>query len=252
MILIDHRRGSKELIPYLKPFGPDVEESVMEFGDIKWVGEGPDGPVMVGVERKRINDLVQSMRDRRLAGHQLPGLLRDYQYCYLLIEGHWKPGRQGELLTSNNGWKWWPAKGQVMYREVAGFLSSLSLRAANECGRVLVEKTVDIEESATLLFNLYQMWQKPWAKHTAHKQIYAPVPERKGKVEWGTISPQLKLARAVAAQLPGLDQKAFKVADHFGTAGRIMRATERQWVDAKVGVGKDGARKILDWLWGSE
>src|SRR5271169_4444109 len=127
MILLDDRVGSHELLPYFSPYGVQVESTRLDYGDACWVGKGPDGDCMVGVERKTIGDFISSMRGKRLAGHQLPGLMSSYEFTYLIVEGIYRPGETGELEQrqghgkGKSGWGW---KGMgVRYREVDNHLS---------------------------------------------------------------------------------------------------------------------------------
>ena len=59
----------------------------MDYGDAMVTGNGPCGQVDIGIERKRIGDLVNSITTGRLSGHQLPGLLAQYYKVYIIVEG---------------------------------------------------------------------------------------------------------------------------------------------------------------------
>ena len=96
MILIDDRMGSKELLPLFRPYDVTVELSHLEYADIAFFGNGPTGPELVGIERKTLHDLVNSMRSRRLSGYQLPGLMAAYAWVYIVVEGVWRAGDGGE------------------------------------------------------------------------------------------------------------------------------------------------------------
>jgi ERCC4-type nuclease len=90
VITIDRRTGSGELLP-LFPKGV-AELGCLEYGDFAWIGKGPEGlPLAIGVERKQIHDLVNSMASGRLQAHQLPGMINTYKISYLVIEGIWRP-----------------------------------------------------------------------------------------------------------------------------------------------------------------
>src|SRR5262245_5878451 len=105
MIRVDSRSGSGELSPYFEPYGLVVEKTHLDYGDFDFEGSGPKGKCGVVFERKRIEDLVDSMQTGRLSGHQLPGICENYDYGYLIIEGIWRPGREGFLEIGNrNGW----------------------------------------------------------------------------------------------------------------------------------------------------
>jgi len=101
---LDYRTGSGELEKLFLPYGIKVNRTKLEFGDLAFEGRGPHGACSIVIERKRITDLIQSMESRRLSGHQLPGMAERYDYCYLIVEGIWRPGQNGELEIRNGSW----------------------------------------------------------------------------------------------------------------------------------------------------
>ena len=82
MILVDDRIGAVEIAPLLG--SPNVT-CRLEFADFAWSGNGPDGQVDIGVERKSLLDLLASMTTGRLSGHQMVGLTAQYDWVYLLV-----------------------------------------------------------------------------------------------------------------------------------------------------------------------
>ncbi len=251
MIVLDDRKGSGELLRFFRPFDVMVAASRLEYGDACWPGNGPTGDCLIGLERKRITDLVQSMRDRRLSGHQLPGLVETYEFVYLVVEGYFRPGDHGEL-EERRGKNDWRSLG-VMYREVDNHLSTLELK----CG-VIVRRTSTPQETVTLIVNLYKWWNdKTWDKHRSHRQVYAPTPEAlvtSRKVRF--VSPETMIRRKygdsavlvwkMAAQIPGLDAKAEKAAAYFRTVRRMANARVEDWI--KAGFGKVLAGKCVEAL----
>ncbi|HEX6825448.1 MAG TPA: ERCC4 domain-containing protein [Nitrospiraceae bacterium] len=236
MIYIDSRIGSKELEPLFRPFGVSVQLAELEFADLCWVGNGPDGECMVGVERKRINDLIQSIRSKRLSGHQLPGMMQSYQYVYLQVEGFYRPGRKGALEVMK-GKDWWPSDARVMYREIDNYLNTLEAK----CG-VIVHRAGTIEEGIHQIVDLYKWWtEKTWAEHKSDNQLYAPTPQGR-KVGWHYEPPTW--LEKIAAQLPGVDRKAKAVAKHFGSVEMMVDAGIGDWMMID-GIGKIGAVKIM-------
>lgn len=245
MIYIDDRIGSRELTPYFSPYGVDVESTRLDAGDFCFYGHGEQEECLVGVERKRLSDLIQSMRDRRLSGAQLPKLLAQYGYVYLIVEGVWRPGRTGILeVLKGKGWAAY-GSGQgrkpIMYAEVDNYLNSLGLRAG-----VRVKRSNGEQETAAQVVNLYKHFQKEWGKHTAHSQVYAPVPEPKKagwRVEvWTQEEEQL---RAFAAQIPGIDRKCDAIARKFGRTSNFLAAREKALMEVE-GIGKELARRIRE------
>lgn len=245
-IYVDTRVGSKEIIPYFRPYGDiDVEPTTLEAADFCFCGYGPDGDVLVGIERKRLSDLIQSMRDRRLSGAQLPKLFDNYQYVYLIVEGMWRAGKSGILEHFHGkGWEVYGGSGgrkPIMYAEVDNYLNSLSLRTG-----IHVKRSGTEGETAAQIVNLYKHFQKEWDKHTAHNQVYAPVPEPK-KVGWlrEQWTADQELVRAFAAQIPGIDRKCDAVARRFKTVGEMVMARQAHWMEVD-GIGKVLAERIRE------
>lgn len=255
MIVLDPRVGSIELLNEFKPYDVEVKVKQVDFGDAWWWGEGADGPVKVGVERKVIPDLVSSMRSNRLSGFQLRGLLKTYAWVYLLVEGVYRCG-PGDVIEIYGGKKksmgrggsiWTPLRingRPILYREVDHYLASLE----HKCG-VTVAFTANKEQTAAWMVSRYGWWQKEWAKHDAHEAIYAPyehiVPARQGSLQFKPIGP----VEMVAAQLPGISKKAYEFRKHFSTVEELVKASVGA-LEKVDGVGKKGAQSIHDWLRG--
>jgi ERCC4-type nuclease len=252
MILLDSRIGSHELLRFFTPFDITVESTQLNSGDACWAGSGPNGDCMIGIERKRITDLVQSMREKRLAGLQLPRMMKDYDFIYLVVEGYFRPGDRGELeqLVKRGSRSEWRSLG-MSYREMDNHLSTLELK----CG-VVVRRTSSPQETVNLIVNLYKWWEKGWDKHKSHHVIYNPLPQslvhsRKASYR----SPEEEVRRKygelavvvwrMASQLDGLDTKAELVAAHFRRPRRMYRATVDDWTEIK-GIGKKLAVKYAE------
>ena len=180
-LLIDDRTGSAELLPMLPPA---VREKAtvcrLDYGDAAWMGNGPDGPVAIGVERKAIRDLVNSITTGRLSGHQLVGMQEAYGHSYLVVEGMWRTNPEDGVLevwgrppvVTGMGAKlrvkpgWVPLElgsRRFMGKMVDGFLNTLAIMAG-----VKVWRTSNLRETALWVANVFNWWQKPWDKHRGH------------------------------------------------------------------------------------
>ena len=232
----------------------------LDYGDLCFEGYGETGTCVVGCERKKLPDLVGSMQSKRLSGHQLRGLWDAYDYVFLFCEGIWKEGPGGEILQQGgaNGWRplYAPhSRMAVSFAQLNAYLDSLSLRSRHpHTGEPLrVKRTQGVGDTAAQYLSLYKGFQKPWADHHAHDQIYTPEPmvggqSRRGRV--GTIAAPVErvtTAWRCAAQLPGLDRKAFDVSKHFGTVREMATASEVEWCKI-AGIGKKMAGKIVESL----
>lgn len=249
-ISLDYRTGSKELAPLFTPFGIQVNICKLEFGDLAFEGNGPTGRCAVVIERKRIDDLIASMQSKRLSGHQLPGMADAYDYCYLIVEGLWRPGPEGEMQIGRGGLenqgsfggRWASAHGRALkYRSIDNYLATLELQAG-----VIYRRTLTPAETVVTVVDLYRWWtEKLWAEHSSHLGVYAPAVVKAGKTRLNLARRHVSLAEKWAMQLDGIDSKAQAVASHFGSARAMALGVESDWVALK-GIGKPTARQIVE------
>lgn len=248
MISIDYRTGSKELAPLFTAHDIPVELRTLAFGDLSWEGNGPTGKCSVVVERKTIGDLVQSMQSKRLSGHQLPGMADAYDYCYLIVEGVWRPGGDGELQVGqgnfgHTGWggRWSGGFGRRLpYMAIDNYLSTLELQAG-----VIVRRALDMRETVFVIADLYRWWTgKFWAEHSSHLGVYAPAVAKQGRTRLNLVTREVPVAEKWAMQLTGIETKARAVAEHFGSARALANATPAQWMEIK-GIGKGIASQAV-------
>jgi ERCC4-type nuclease len=224
----------------------DAEVAGQIDADFQWTGNGPDGEVLVGIERKAVPDLLQSMRDRRLAGVQIGRMLQTYDICSLVVEGIWRRQRDTGLVEMPNGIGWHAARGRFHYREVCGFLASL-----HNLGAVHVWRTNDEEETCAWLASEYLWWQKPWTEHRSHMSVYAPPPERKSN---GTrarmFRPETTLLERWLACLPHVDSRAIELAECFSSARDMADADVDRWMTVGHRIGKKTAQQIVEAIGG--
>jgi len=250
-ILLDDREdpGMSER---LSAFGLPLSIVRLDFGDLAI--QASNG-WLIGYERKHLTDLIACMKDRRLAGHQLKGMYNLYDRVELILEGIFKPGDNGEILVPKGGGQGWQTLyhngSGISYRQVDSFLQS-----QYECGGVPVWRTGWLNETAHLYASRYYWWQKDYDLHKSHDVLFTnwPAAQRRGAVTIHQGEPNP--VTLVAAQIPGLDAKAWDVGKHFHSPEEMVLADEHewrqvQWVDRKGEVNhisKQTARKIIAWL----
>ena len=239
MILIDDRVGSKELLPYFPKGLAELDR--LEFADLSWLGNGPDGIASIGVERKRLRDLLNSMQSGRLAGHQLLGLLNSYDIVYLIVEGIWRSGPATGLLEELRGNMWKPValgRRQFMRKEVDGFLNTLEV-----CGQVVVRTTSTERETGVLVTNTYHWWQKEWEDHKSHLAMH----KRRFRETGVRLEPPSVLRR-VAAELTGIGWGRSELVEaRFDSIREMVNASEEDWLSIK-GIGKKIAGSVQEEL----
>lgn len=241
MILVDRREkdtktktvGTFELRNLIRQSGVQCEETSLKYGDAAFEGCGPNGPIMIGFERKTLHNMLHCIDDSQYSGFQRIGMNRMYAKSYLIIEGYWRSDEQGFLMEGFNGGTSWARckyrSSNVMFSKLYRYLISVSLTGVN------ITYSQNIRQTAIQIAEHYQYFQKRWDKHTSMLEIQKMViPSLVGK-------PSLALRWANA--LDGLGNKLADLAvKHFRT-GRIMaQADEHEWLQ----VPGIGAKKAID------
>ena len=261
-ILLDDRED-RFLSDRLEDFGLPVSVVRLDYGDL--VIAASNGWT-IGYERKRITDLIASMQDRRLSGFQLKGMFSVYDRVELIVEGLWRPGANGEIEVPNGrsgGWQpLYYRNSGISYRQVDSYLYS-----QYECGGVAVWRSSSTLETAHLYASRYYWWQKDYELHKSHDTIFSnnPSAQKRGSVTMHQGDPNPVCI--LAAQIPTIDAVAWDVGKHKSFFNQItgkpspyemVTADEEEWrrvtwTDRKGNVkriGKDRAKKIVDWLRG--
>lgn len=240
MILVDDRIGSKELLPIIQRIGVPCELSRLSYGDAAFEGNGPKGPITVGVERKTLNDMLACIEDARYAAHQRPGMLALYSKSYLCIEGLWAPGDgngfDGQLMQGfRNGASWGPLKvrsGRTpLYSKLYRYLMSVALSG------VIITPSMHIFHTAYNICEMYQYFQKRWNQHTSLIEVQKlAIPDMTGKPS---------LVRRWASDLTDIGVVHSQDAERLFRAPLILaNAPESAWLDIK-GIGVPTARRIV-------
>ena len=238
-ILIDPRAGSKALAEHI-PAPLCLLSPVNLDADFEFAASGPDGIMPVGGEYKTMSDFLTSVTDGRLCGTQLPRMLRTYSRVYLLIEGETRTSDTGILETrqwdrEGKKYVWKAARGRKgegwTAQEFYGRIASIE-----EFGGVRVCRTgtsyppKDIVQSARWIVALYHYWQKEYTEHSSYRAWDRSSEARSKPMNLLTTTSDLPLVQRWAEKLPGIgEDKSKYVAQHFRSAGRMARATDREW-----------------------
>lgn len=257
MIFVDSRTGSSGLAPLLRGRGLPVTLTTMPFGDVSFIGSGPEGvPVTIGIEVKTIHDVLQCVTDGRFAGHQLPGLVQKYEQPWLLIEGLWRPNAQTGVLEirSQKGkgkGRWYPAEvgsRGFMYRDLLTWLFTMTTKAG-----VSVARVSDWGEATIWLSTLYTWWtSKTYDGHKSHLAL-----NEAGRNQfWDRSAPANRglhdralfirptLSRLVAKELPGVGfEKSALLAQRFHSVHDLVVATQAELEEV---VGKAVGAKVYE------
>ncbi len=247
-IALDYRTGSKELAPLFLGYGIQPKISKLEAGDAVFEGNGPKGKCAIVIERKTVDEMLDIMRTKRLVGLQLPGMSDLHDYGYLIVEGVWRPGPNGEMQIGKGtmdsevsfGGRWLPAHSKLLYRAVDNHLATLELHAG-----IIYRRTMSPEETVAMIVDLYHWWNdKLWDEHSSHLGVYAPAEVKPGKGRLNLAHREASWLEKMAMQLPGLDAKAQVVAEHFKSPRVMANANLDDWVAIK-GIGKPTAKRLV-------
>lgn len=235
--MVDPRAGSKELIAPLRAAGLSVEETTLQFGDLAWVGRGENGhPIACGLEHKKLPDLINSMTTERLAGHQLTGMLRTYDRCYLIIEGEWDVDDSGRVVVPSKFKRLvTPLKGAPCASVLESRVWTLEHR-----GGLRVRWTRNQKETIRHVSTLYRCWSdRDLDEHRSHLAIHAPDLDR------GLQAP-LSLKRRIAAVLPHIGYTLSAAVDkYFPSVWRMVNAPASEWMEIE-GIGRKTAADIVN------
>lgn len=235
-VMIDYRAGSKELVRF-KPLDTIGEICTLDSADAAFAGNGPDGPVLVGVEVKSLPEMISSADRGRLQAKQIPDMLAEYDVSWLLYYGIYRPSVREGRLQIRRGKSWRSFKlGErwVPYGYVESLL--LTLTAAG----MRIKRVDTMKEAAMWIGVLYRWWSKEWHQHKGMKTF-----DRSRAVSlMPGMSEDVCLRAKVAAQLPGVGYtRAVAVAKHFGSIQQMINAGPDEW--AKVdGIGKVIAKTV--------
>lgn len=233
MIHVDYREGSKRFLDPLRKEGIPCKEVTLEFGDFAFIGRGVKGAeVSIGVEHKKLGDFVDSLKGR-LPGHQLPGLVTDYERPYLILEGEWHTAPDGAVCAF--------IKDTHRKRKVRGAPPGIEfekrLLTLETRGGLRVRHTNTRKDSIRYLIALYRFWTDcDLDKHKSHLAMHAP------DLDSALGIPVSPFRRAVA-QLPGIGfVYSAAVEKRFGGSfRRMMLAPESEWAEIE---SKDDKGKV--------
>lgn len=248
MIAIDRREGSGHLAALLPPGTATV--MTLPYGDACWYGLGPGGAqVGVGVECKRVTDLLGCLRDGRFVGTQLPGMLLAYQYVYLLVEGVVRPhpttgGLQEWRAFGNTGGGTWR---NVTLGGTQAFTFDMwehHLETLRRKTPLRVVHSTGPQHTARALLSLYKWWTDGagWDSHKSHEGVHIP-PDTHVRIN--TMPVYRRTVLKVAQQLPGVrDVLADRVLAQFDTVADMVGAGAGEWEQVD-GIGKAKANAIV-------
>lgn len=232
-LFIDPAIGSREFLRPLTRLGCPAILKHRHVADFTFYGNGPTGRVHVGIERKRVYEIVGTINgDKRFVGRQLPKLIKAHpQFPILIVEGVVRPdARDGTLLTGRVIERRGKDPivvfrddryGRATYERYHKFLATLRLKA-----RLVVIPTIDEADTAFVVHALYGWFQKDWNAHkSAYRVEESPVDS--------AILDERTFKRQVFAQWPGVGWKrSARVSRFFDSVQEGASADVTLWMQA--------------------
>lgn len=237
MILLS-AESTTELRDMIRRRGVPCDRSPLLFGDVCFEGNGPHGTMLIGIEMKKIHDMLNCIDDARFSAHQRTGMSQMYKVSILNIQGYWRAHDESGLLMegflNRDGELKWaycrPAGRTVMYSKLRRYLFSVSLSGVH------VTYTRDIVQTSIDIVEWYWYFQKRWKDHTALLEMQ--------KLNIPSLTGKPPLVRRWAADLEGIGVKfSDDAAKLFKKPITLATSDEMDWLRIP-GIGVPTAQSI--------
>ena len=237
MILVDYRKGSKELIEPLQERGLPVVNGGELPTDVVFEGKGVGGaPLLVGIEHKKVEDLMKSLRDNRLNAQAFKMREGGIQIRLLFIVGSQRFDKQGRMVkrTGRNSFSTIPGIGHA---EILKRLYTLQF-----CEGLTWEWFEYATGAHRAIEMLYRsLTDKNLDEHTSHLAPYEPA----------RIIP-ISGQRRTLCTFPGVAREWSKAAiDKAHTVKAAVNHDARWWAELQAGgrrFGQSAADKVTAFL----
>lgn len=240
-LLIDAATGSCDLVEPLRRAGLPVVKTHLDYGDVVFSGRGEGGvPLYIGIELKKIGEFVESLRSKRFQGHQLLGLVKDFDRRYLIIEGDYHHDTQGRAVVFRGAGKPKPLPGAQS--AVALEQEILNIQTRGGCW---VRHTTGRRNTLRFIEAVYRYWtDKTLDEHKSHMADYAP------DLDKGLLTPTSDFRRVCHVLLPGIGLATSKAVEQRCTVNgspsirKMLSLSAGDWAAIEtVTKGKDGQEK---------
>lgn len=244
-LLVDGATGSNELVAPLQKMGLPAVKAHLEYGDLAFVGRGEGGtPLFIGIELKKIGDLIQSMcTTKRLQGHQLLGLVQDFDRRYLLIEGDFHHDDKGNTVAFRGAGRPKPlagAPGAIAFEQ-----EILNIQTRGGCW---VRHTTNRRDTLRFIAACYRYWtDKDLDEHKSHLALYA------ADMDKALLSPPSDFRIALKVLLPNIGYVLSGVVEEYvggvdaplkDKMRRVLAMKEDEWAALET-QSRKGVRKRL-------
>lgn len=234
-LFVDTQVGSCDLVEPLRKLHLDIVPTRLESGDLMFEGRGVKGaPVLVGIEFKKLGELIDAFRSARLQGFQVPRMRETYQQSYLLIEGQPRYTRKGQLCH------WQSRRGRRQCEVLPGRMTigELLRRLAvlHLCTGIVPWFTTSRADTLQVISALYHTWTDvDLDEHKSHLELYVPP----------TASFIASPAQVTFRTFPDLGMRFSKAAERYfhKSITRAANASVEEWA-ALVTTHKGKTRRL--------
>lgn len=217
--------------------------------DVLIVGQGPESPLLIAIEVKRLSDLLQSAHTGRLQAQdtgQLQVMTECYSQSWLLTYGAYRPTGDGGIEVPH-GREWRPLtyNGNPDGKPIQNayqFLERMRVSVA-ALGVLTCHVSNEKEAARWIVEALYGWWSKPWDEHSFTKVFKSP-PRLPLSIP-GLTAQQHTRAKRLLGDWPGLGpDRAIAAAKHFPSVLEMAQADEKEWMKVP-GIGKGIAGHLV-------
>jgi ERCC4-type nuclease len=261
-----------------------ISSETKSSADISFCGNGPNNTrISIGIEYKRLGDLISSIHSGRLNATQIQSLTTEYDVVCLLISGEYRCGTDGMLevplehrnivwLDKEEAFFWFvkgiPYQGPFDTKEEAirsfreesrlwqkysfignkplpwGYVESFLL-SLSAAG--INHKHFSIpEDCAQWIGCAYRWYSKKWEKHHSLRTFDKSKDLTSPAIMYDVDSltkSKMEVAKGILPSGLGYE-RCLEIAKHFNSIYEMMIAGESEWVKIK-GIGKVLAKSIV-------
>lgn len=259
MIYIDDQAGGRpnktnvprELMTGLEKLGLPVQLRRLKSGDIMFVGRGEKGaPLVVGIEFKKLPDLITSLNSGRLTSvgepgskneGQIPRMLRTFDRSILIIEGDWQRELDGSVSTWKSSGKRGRLKGSPNAMELRRRVRSIEVVTGIE-----VEWAPTRRWTLDFLYTEYRFWtDKDLDSHKSHLAVHVATPSfsmSDFRASLQVLLPGIGFAasKVVEQLVPCLDEEG----KPSGSMRRLCLLTFKEWATLELPDRHGGIKRL--------
>ena len=205
------------------------------------------GTILIGIERKKVGDICACILDGRLMHQTQIAKENGIDIFVLVAEGRIHSNSEDGLLEvpvwksyinvagfNRHREEWVPVRPAMTYSRFDQFLTELDYLTG-----VIVKRSENVRETATIIRALYDNFQTPPSKHNSLHRIYE-APNRDS-----ILLTRPGLVRRVSKEFSGVGwERSRSVAERFKSVREMANADAKSWQEID-GIGKKTAEKVV-------